>query len=203
MTTLKRVIKKSLPYLFAGVLIIGVTSLVLAAIFLYSASSSFLGSNTIQNPSQYSELLDSYDDWKGIAHFPEQIPRQARGTRLFFSQPDPKFGGLYAFELRMQLPKEEIAMLQAKYRAMAERIYEPGGKNNSPREEVRSDGITIVYDYFLYTEHEAMNHSPDDFAFYVLGDARGASEYTEGYSINYGVAINESTSVVVYWMNQG
>ena len=105
----------------------------------------------------------------------------------------------------MQLPADEIQQIRAQFQPLAVRQYVPGSDNNSPTLETSPDGMNITYEYTLYTGNAnagtVFSHPfPENYDIYVLADTRGAPEYDWNHPELYGVAINETTSEVVYWM---
>ena len=104
----------------------------------------------------------------------------------------------------MQLPPDDIAAITDQVQPRAKRQYVPGSDRNSPKQETSPDGTTVTYEYRFYTGDytpgTAVPLFPADYAIYVLEDTSGPPEYDWNHPESYGVAINQVTSEVVYWM---
>ena len=195
-------IKKILKFiLIVALCLAGVTAVGGVALVFYFGHQIEQSTKTVTDVDRYPEFVGSSDD-PLRAHFPKAIPGNAKNVKLHFT---PGFlqGGTI-FQLRMQLPPEEIAALVDKFQAQAKRQYVLGGNNNSLQQETSPDGMTVTFDYQFYTgDHSpdgVAKRFPDDYDLYVLEDTRGAPEYDWNHPEYYGVAINEATSEVVYWM---
>lgn len=153
--------------------------------------------------SRYPEIREAdVPDDPLRAHFPRAIPSHAKNVKFYFV---PGFAqGATLLQLRMQLPAEEIAALRTEFQPKAKRQYIPGGENNSPKTETSPDGVVITYDYPFYTGDFAAGDPvpkfPETYEIYVLEDTQGPPEYDWNHSETYGVAINEATSEIIYWM---
>lgn len=154
----------------------------------------------ITEPQQYSKTIRTLEPgWKdAIAHFPKNIPNEAKRVKFLYEEPNVRFGGPFILELRMRLPVQEIKHLQTTFEALAERQYVPDGDNNSPVTATTASGQEFTYSYFFHTGPSGETFSKER-AIYVLSDDRSQPEAV-GYKTRYGVAIHEATSEIIYWI---
>ncbi|MEM1251366.1 MAG: hypothetical protein AAGI69_02950 [Cyanobacteria bacterium P01_H01_bin.21] len=195
-------IKKILKFVLIIALCVGgVTAVGGVALVFYFGYQMEQATKTVTDVDRYSEFVGSSDD-PLTSHFPKIIPDNAKNVKLHFT---PGFlqGGTI-FQLRMQLPPEEIASLATQFQPQAKRQYVSGSNNNSPKQETSPDGMTVTFDYRFHTgDHspdEVSKRFPDNYDLYVLEDTRGAPEYDWNHPEYYGMPINKVTSEVVYWM---
>ena len=195
-------VKKILKFVLIATLCLGgVVAVGGVAVLVYVGHQMEQATKTVTDVDRYSEFVGSSDN-PLRAHFPKTVPDSAKNVKLHFT---PGFlqGGTI-FQLRMQLPPDEIALLVEQFQPQAKRQYVSGGDNNSPKQETSPDGMPVTFDYQFHTgDHppeERAKNFPDDYDIYVLEDTRGAPEYDWNHPEYYGVAINESMSEVVYWM---
>ncbi|NEQ52931.1 MAG: hypothetical protein F6K11_22795 [Leptolyngbya sp. SIO3F4] len=194
----KRILKGCLiaALCLGGVTILG--SLAFVGYFGYQIEQS---TKPVTDLERYPDIVNTPND-PLTAHFPKAIPANAKNVKLYYAPGFLQGGAI--LQLRMQLPSDEISKVTARFQPKAKRQYVPNGENNSPTEETGPDGISISYDYKFHTgdvsEKELPSNFPADYAIYVLDDTRGAPEYDWNHPEFYGVAINETTSEIVYWM---
>lgn len=152
----------------------------------------------VTDPSQYEQILVGFENSLTVKHFPVKIPADAKNVRLYYL---PGFlqGGTF-LELRMKLAPEKIKIIEAEFFKQAKRKYIPGAENNSPTEEDSPTGMKIEYNYKSYIGSLNGENFPSNYKLLVLEDTRGAPKYNWKHSDVYGVAIDSSTSEVVYWL---
>jgi hypothetical protein len=169
-------------------------------IFIYSLITSFAElAKPIEDVSQYREIRESLDTYsQQVKHFPNQIPSNAKNLGLYYTPGHLQGGAI--FQIRMQLPADEIKTLQSQFRKIAKRKYIPGSQNNSPKSETIPSGENISFNYNLYAGESETKEFPPDYEILVLEDTRGAPKYDWNHSNLYGVAINVSNHEIVYWM---
>jgi hypothetical protein len=158
-----------------------------------------LASTPVTDVSRYEEIRRQFPpDSPLIKHFPLVIPENAKNVQFYFL---PGFlqGGSF-IQLRMQLPSDRIKSLQAQFRKAAKRKYIPGAKDNSPLEETSPTGLGITYEYHFYRGDASSDRNfPPHYEILVLEDTRGAPKYDWNHPELYGVALDVSTSEIVYW----
>lgn len=177
------------------------------AIFIGMASYFFKKATTsIDDPSQYPTIVGAHQESTRpqlVAHFPGNIPKHAKDVEFYYL---PGFmQGFTILQLQMRLPPDEVEQIQEQAKAQAVRLYSPDGGNNSPLIETYPNGSgEITFNYSLYTGSPsswAVPHPfPDNFTIYVFHDSRGAPEYNWNHPELYGIAVNQVSSEVVYWM---
>ncbi len=109
--------------IFTGITIIG------GGIFIYLINQSFNeATKPITDIARYKEVINQFevDSLQLVKHFPKQIPSEAKNARLYFLPGFLQGGTL--FQLQMQLPPQQIKILQAQFRKQAKRKYIPGDK---------------------------------------------------------------------------
>jgi hypothetical protein len=153
---------------------------------------------SVTDPSQYGKILAEFNNSLTVKHFPIKIPPDAKNVRLYYL---PGFlqGGTF-LELRMKLAPDKIKSIEAEFLKQVKRKYIPGAKNNSPTEEDSPTGMKVEYNYKSYIGSLNGQNFPSNYKLLVLEDTRGAPKYDWNHSDVYGVAIDSSTSEVVYWL---
>ena len=135
--------------------------------------------------SQYSDIRGQWNYEPLFSHFPPQLPKNATGANMLYSPPFLQKGLL--FHLWLKLPEDEINKQYATYSELA----------------ASSDGEQTL----LFQSHPAlsMHHTsygtegevlPKGYEIIVLG---AASKDKGNHGHTYGVAINKSTSEILYW----
>lgn len=183
---------------FLGVVgIVAVWGIILTIIFS-------LGSATqdVTDIKRYQEIRSEFDPSRELTkHFPNNIPTDATNAYLFYSP--GSFRNFTIFELKIKLPANRIKSLESQYRPLAKRRYKRGDKNNSPTEYTCSSdyaNITITYDYHCHTCGDTNSSFPPTYEILVLEDSRGEPDCITIHGAHSGVAIDSSTSQIVYWV---
>lgn len=136
----------------------------------------------ITDLSQYSEIRNGHNQGL-IKHFPEQIPKSAAKVSFFYSPPFLQKG--LVIQLRLKLPINEIRRLQIEYDELISR------KGN------RKTYLTSSYPLGVYTKDKPEGEMlPQGYKIVVL-EAETKNQGNHGHA--YGVAINDSTSEILYW----
>ena len=149
--------------------------------------------------SRYQEALSIFSPH--TEHFPKEVPTEATDVIFYYS-----LGFLQAgsnVQLRMKLLPERIEEIQTLFRKNAKLKYIPGGKNNSPKHETSPQGTIISHEYCFYTGDTLKHDFPENYEILVLEDERCAPKYKYSRGVWYGIAIDISTSEVVYWAEIG
>jgi hypothetical protein len=182
-----------LVYLFAiGIVLVG-------GFGIYFAYSFGKALEPISNISRYQEVRRYVNEaWSHycstlIAHFPSDIPNDARDIR-FYHQHFLK-GGV-TIQLRMKLPPKRIEEIQSRFRLAAKLKHIPGGKDNSIRIGYSPECMMLsLEDYASLMDGVSDRPFPE---ILVLEDASVGYDYLKR-GCSYGVAIDSSTSEVIYW----
>jgi hypothetical protein len=188
-----RIIGKTLLWL-GGLLIAAIIAL--TAWVMIDLNSSL---ETITDVAQYSKILNN--PWKNsplVQHFPKTIPAGAKNVKIHYVPGFLQGGSM--LQLQMTLPPAKIAEIQAQLRKAAQRKYIPGGKDNSPTQETSADGqMNVTFEYKYYLGKSGDQKFPENYEILVLSDTRGAPTYNWNHSQMHGVAIDPTTSEIVYW----
>lgn len=145
----------------------------------------------ITDVTRYAEIRDSFEGSVLVEHFPDTIPSTATETNLDYL-PRLMQGGSH-FQLRLTLPPEQIRDLYSHFDAIAEYRYMGGA---SPHNTL-TDKIPATRFHTSGTDDTSF---PDSYGILVLGaEAGGSSEFKWNHGHSYGVAIDISTSEIVYW----
>ena len=128
-----------------------------------------------------------------VAHFPMDIPRNARRAKLSF-YPGFLQGGSH-FQIRYQLPSPEIIALYEKYSRLKTQSYFGGNGNDHMNQ---SNGMPTTS---FYTGSEKYGRFPNDYEIMifdaVLTNRPPGFYWNHGQS--HGVAISTSRNDIVYW----
>jgi hypothetical protein len=154
---------------------------------------------TVTDVAQYPKILNN--PWKDsplVQHFPKTIPAEAKNVKIHYVPGFLQGGSM--LQLQMTLPPAKIAEIQAQLRKVAQRKYISGAKDNSPVQETSADGqMSITFEYKYYLGKSGEQNFPENYEILVLSDTRGAPTYNWNHSQMHGVAIDSTTSEVVYW----
>jgi hypothetical protein len=148
----------------------------------------------ISEVSRYPEMVAEFHDPALVAHFPDEVPDDARSVGFFAVS--GLFRRVRVIQLRCELPQEQIANLQTQFLGEADYVY--AGGDASVHSEI-SAGVPTTYYYTGGTESYAF---PDSYQVLVL-DAQADKITKDGFwkhGYSFGVAISEEESVVVYWL---
>jgi hypothetical protein len=148
--------------------------------------------------SRYQEALNYGSHTK---HFPEEIPVDATDVIFYYSPCFLQGGSL--IQLRMKLLPKRIEEIQTLFRKNAKLKYIPGCENNSLKYETSPQGTIIPHEYCFYTGDTLKYDFPENYEILVLEDERCAPKYKYSRGVWYGIAIDISTSEVVYWAEIG
>jgi hypothetical protein len=179
-------------------IILALLSVAALAIGVYQATQRYERADNSTGPvtdvSQYSEILNSFDDSEITRHFPETLPPNVVVTRLWFMA--PLFQGGTIFQLRTKQPSEQVETLYAQFIAEAEHLYR-GDTNvhaNLP------DGVPTTR---FYTSGDNNRSFPESYEVIVLeAQPAGGAEFEWNHGYSYGVAIDKTASEIVYWLEE-
>ncbi|MDJ0735532.1 MAG: hypothetical protein QNJ47_15970 [Nostocaceae cyanobacterium] len=177
-------------------LLLGSIGIVGGSFFFKQAFNGVSETKTIKNSDRYLEIRHQlWSSQELVKHFPKDIPTDATGVRLVYSP-----GVLQAsniLQIKFKLPQKNIQKLLVQYRELAKHKYRGGDTNdhiNLP------NGVPTT---FFYTSESAAQFFPPTYEILVL-DAhdRGTAGFRWNHGDSYGVAIDSSTSEIVYWVEQ-
>jgi hypothetical protein len=102
-------------------------------------------------------------------------------------------GGSF-FQVRLKQPQEKIKNLLSQYRHIAIHKYHGGNTNEHSNQ---TSGVPTT---FFYTSDSGEESFPTSYEILVLGaNNRGTNDFKWNHGDSYGVAIDSSTSEIVYW----
>jgi hypothetical protein len=171
---------------------LGSLSIVGGSFILRKASNNTGDTETITNTTRYGEIRNQlWSNKKHILHFPQEIPQDATNVRLAYS---PGFSQQNTYlQLRMKQPPEIIKKVLLKYREIAKHKYRGGNTNDHAN---LPNGVPTT---FFYTS-DGQESFPTTYEILVLdAENRGTPGFKWNHGDSYGVAIDSSTSEIVYW----
>jgi hypothetical protein len=181
--------------------------LLLMGIFLINTARSWAKSlSPVTDISRYQEIrgyLSMF--WSGytptaMEHFPPDIPDEAQDI-LFYYRPGFLRGGTM-IQLQMKLLPASVTTIKDLFLGKAKLKYIPGSQNNSLKDEQMPQGFTISHTYNFYIDETIEHDFPENYGILVLEDTRCAPTYQWKYPFSAGVAIDLSTSEIIYWAQQ-
>lgn len=141
---------------------------------------------------QYERIPRDWDDTDLVVHFPPEVPAHARNVK-FSSNP----GALQSdpwFQLRLELPPDEVLAIQEQARKIS--LYQfVGGSKYEHRNRDSQNAPTTNF----HTGEEGVYEFPDDYTLYVLHAAGKLQNWAHGKSS--GLAISQQRNEVIYWAN--
>lgn len=161
-------------------ILVGLPVVIVAGLVIYTAYSMHSAFQGVTNPSRYQAILrdtgygdSTHSNAQKLAHFPPTVPGLASNVRFFYR---PKgFQGGEQTQLRMVLPPNEIAAIKQRFLPLGKDAQNHAGR-------------------FRNADNTGFEDLADDFEAFVLD----ADDSNHGHS--YGVAINEKTNEVIYWL---
>lgn len=162
--------------------------------FLVLAQIAFGPPREITNVSRYSEIRNQWPP-SLVQHFPDTIPANATNVQLAYL---PSFlqGGSH-FQLRLKLPPDKINDLLVHFSATAKRRYEGGDTNDHINQ---SGGVPTTR---FYTSGSSDHSFPATYEILVIdAQPQGNPEFKWNHGYSYGVAIDNSASEIVYWVEE-
>lgn len=147
----------------------------------------------ITDTSRYKEIRNQlWSDNERVKHFPNEIPTDAKSVRIAYS---PEFlQGSSFFQIRLKESPNKIAKLLSQYRSSAKHKYRGGNTNDHINQP---NGVPTT---FFYTSDSHTESFPASYEILVLNaDDKGRPGFKWNHGDSYGVAINSSTSEIIYW----
>ncbi|MEO1433359.1 MAG: hypothetical protein AAFV71_30690 [Cyanobacteria bacterium J06633_8] len=164
--------------------------------FLTRAFSNTEETEVVIDKSNYQDIRHkSWSNQVLINHFPVVIPTEAEDARVIFYPGSLEYGKI--FQLRMKLSEEQIKKMLNEYRTIAKYKYQGGDTNDHANQK---NGVPTT---FLYTRDLQAESFPLTYEILVLNaNNRGSSDFPWNHGDSYGVAINSTTSEIVYWAEE-
>ena len=165
--------------------------------FLTQAFNHKKSTEIVVDTSNYQNIRhNSWSNQAQINHFPAIIPREAKDARVIYYPGSSEYGRI--FQLRMKLPKQQINKALFRYRDIAKYKFQGGDTNDHANQE---NGVPTT---FLYTSDLQAESFPSTYEILVLNaNNRGTSDdFSWNHGDSYGVAINSTTSEIVYWAEE-
>ena len=186
-----------LKFAMVTLLSLGGVGVVGGGFFLTQAFNKNKESKVIIGTSNYQDIR--HKNWSNqllINHFPAIIPSEATDARVLFYPGSPEYGRI--FQLRMKLPEEQIIKSLSKYRNLAKYKFQGGDTNDHSNQE---NGVPTT---FLYTANLEAESFPSTYEILVLNaNNNGTSDdFSWNHGNSYGVAINSTSSEIVYWAEE-
>ena len=172
-------------------IVLGVGSIFVVSVIIGIRSHSVYP-KTVTDVSQYEKILNSFPISGLTDHFPKVIPANAKNVSLNYF---PAFmQGSGNFELRFKLPATEVKQIFAKYNTIATHHY-TGGDTIDHSGQPTSPPMPS-----FYTSDKGSHKLPNSFVVLVLGaKSMGGTEHPWDKGESYGLAVDLSSSEVVYW----
>jgi hypothetical protein len=164
-----------------------------ASFFMRTNFSSTSEPKIITDTSRYKEIRHQlWPDNNQIKHFPNEIPTDAKGVRVAYS-PGLLQGSSF-FQIRLKEPQNKIEKLLLQYRSSAKHKYRGGNTNDHINQP---NGVPTT---FFYTSDFPTESFPATYEILVLNtNDKGRPGFKWNHGDSYGVAINSSTSEIIYW----
>jgi len=186
-----------LKFATIALLSLGGVGVVGGGFFFTQAFNNKKETETLINISNYQDIRHTtWSNQTQINHFPAIIPSEAKDARVIFYPGSPEYGRI--FQLRMKLPESRIEKALNKYRNIAKYKFQGGDTNDHSNQE---NGVPTT---FLYTNDLQAESFPSTYEILVLNaNNRGTSkDFSWNHGDSYGVAINSTTSEIVYWAEE-
>ncbi|MBV6623692.1 MAG: hypothetical protein KI793_12280 [Rivularia sp. (in: Bacteria)] len=164
--------------------------------FLTRAFNNKQEAEVVVDKSNYQDIRQqTWSNKAQINHFPAVIPTEAKDARVLFYPGSLEYGKI--FQLRMKLPQQQITKALNEYRSIAKYKYQGGDTNDHANQK---NGVPTT---FLYTSDLQAQSFPSTYEILVLNaNNRGSSDFPWNHGDSYGVAINNTTSEIVYWAEE-
>jgi hypothetical protein len=186
------------PPLFVKIATMGLLSvgsiLVFLVSFLFTKTSNNTGtSQIITDISRYEEIRNhKWSNFKQIQHFPQNIPGDVKTISMAYS-PGLMQGSSF-FQIRFKKSPEQIQKLLLNYSKIAEHKYQGGDTNDHIKQP---NGVPTT---FFYTGKSANEAFPNSYQILVLKALpQGQPGFKWNHGNSYGVAIDSSSSEIIYW----
>ena len=175
---------------------VGSFSIIAGSFLLTKNSNNPQTRHIITDISRYPEIRNHlWSNIKQIKHFPIKIPDDAKSVSMAYSP--GVIPGSSFFQIRIKQHPETVKKILVNYSKIAVKKYRGGDTNDHIKQP---HGLPTT---FFYTSKNQMERFPNTYQILVLeaeDKSQGGFKWNRGYS--YGVAIDSSTSEIVYWVEQ-
>jgi hypothetical protein len=190
-------------------LAVGIVILTIVVIFclgigfaIYRACADFDKMTApVTDISRYQEIRQMFVRFGIGDHFPAVIPSSARNVCLYHLPSSLRSGPV--LHLQMNLLPEQVKQIQLHFRKTDKLRHYPSTISYGIREDDPRIIVVRINKYNI--DLPILGHEPADAGNYevmVLEDAgMGTQEYTSNHPRLAGMAIDTSTSTVIYWAN--
>ncbi|GAA6623325.1 hypothetical protein [Scytonema sp. NUACC26] len=146
--------------------------------------------------TQYKDIRHKlWSNREQIKHFPGNIPTDAADVRVAYSSGASEANRF--FQLRLKQSPQKIQNFLSQYRAIATHKYQ-GGNTNDHANQV--NGVPTT---FFHTSDSQEESFPSSYEILVLGaHDKGSTNFKWNHGDSFGVAINSSTSEIIYWAEE-
>lgn len=168
---------------------------IIAENFLFTKTSkNTRKTQIVTDISRYQEIRNhKWYDFNQIKHFPVEIPSNAKS--IFMAYSPGLMSGSSFFQIRMQQPPETIKKLLLYYSNIAVYQYQGGDTNDHIRQ---TNGVPTTFYYTSKSDHETFPNTYKILVLKAKDQSQVGFKWNHGHS--YGVAINDSASEIVYWV---
>lgn len=164
--------------------------------FLRKAINSGSQAEIVTDISRYKDIRHQlWSNQAQIKHFPTEIPTDASVVRVAYSS--GALEGNRYLQLRLKRSPQQIQNLLSQYTGIAKYKYQGGNTNDHANQ---AKGVPTT---FFYTSDSQEESFPPSSKVLVLGaQDRGSSNFRWNHGESFGVAIDSSTSEIVYWVEE-
>ncbi|WP_236140188.1 hypothetical protein [Nostoc sp. CMAA1605] len=175
---------------------LGSVGVVGGSFFLRRAFSSSSQSQVITDVSRYQEIRQQlWQNQDAIKHFPAEIPKDTKNLRIAYS-PGVSQASIF-FQARLKQSPAEIQKLQQHYRKLAKHQYRGGNSNDHT---IFPNGVPTT---FFYTSDSGGDSFPSTYEILVLNaQDKGTPGFKWNHGNSYGVAIDNTSSEIIYWSEE-
>ncbi|MEX0887743.1 MAG: hypothetical protein WD009_15030 [Phycisphaeraceae bacterium] len=165
-----------------------------AGVFIVRSITGAMFPSEVTDVGQYDEILSDWRPTGQVDHFPIAIPAQANNVRLS-SFPGFLQGGAH-FQVRMELPRDEVQALALQIGHHAIHRYTGGGMFDHYNDDQQGNVPTTWFHTSAVSTQPAP--FPDHYTLFVL-DARDHASGAWNHGRTSGIAISTANSEVIYW----
>ena len=159
---------------------------------LYWVRSTFDASET-NDVAEYPGWLKRWADSGLVSHFPPSVPPHARNVK-FAAFPGILQAGAY-IQLRMQLPADEVAAIQAQLEQATTHVYAGGGMFDHYNRDTQNNWPTTVFR--TADDPQTTFYFPEHYTLHVLSAKDRGGNWNHGDTS--GIAVSTTAGEVIYW----
>lgn len=175
---------------------VGSFSISLASFLVTKTATNNITPQIITDVSLYQEIRDhKWSNRDQIKHFPVNIPTNTKPISMAYS-PGWRQSSSF-FQLRLKQSPEQTKKLLNHYSQIAKYQYQGGDTNDHIKQP---QGVPTT---FFHTSQSHIEAFPNTYQIFVLkAQEQGQPGFKWNHGSSYGVAINMSSTEVVYWVEQ-